>query len=105
MGIAQSLYEGIDIPGRGPVGLITYMRTDSLRISPEAIDSSRRYIQETMGDTYLPEKPNHYMPNEKAQDAHEAIRATDPFLTPASLKGYLNPEQFRLYELIWNRVL
>ena len=105
MGIAQSLYEGIDIPGRGPVGLITYMRTDSLRISPEAIDSSRRYIQETMGDTYLPEKPNHYMPNEKAQDAHEAIRATDPFLTPASLKGYLNPEQFRLYELIWNRFI
>ena len=105
MGIAQSLYEGIDIPGRGPVGLITYMRTDSLRISPEAIDASRRYIQETMGDDYLPDKPNYYMPKEKAQDAHEAIRATDPFLTPASLKGYLNPEQFRLYELIWNRFI
>lgn len=105
MGIAQSLYEGIDIPGRGPVGLITYMRTDSLRISPEAIESSRRYIGEAMGDAYLPEKPNYYTPKEKAQDAHEAIRPTDPFLTPAFLKGYLNPEQFRLYELIWNRFI
>ena len=103
MRIAQSLYEGIDIPGRGPVGLITYMRTDSLRLAPEAIASSRRYIEERIGGTYLPGKPNFFMPSGKAQDAHEAIRATDPFLTPESLKDHLRPEQFRLYDLIWRR--
>ena len=103
MRIAQSLYEGVEIPGRGPVGLITYMRTDSLRLSPEAISSSRRYIEERIGADYLPEKPNFYTPKGKAQDAHEAIRATDPFLTPDSLRDYLRPEQFKLYELIWNR--
>ncbi|MDL2264256.1 type I DNA topoisomerase, partial [Synergistaceae bacterium OttesenSCG-928-I11] len=103
MRIAQSLYEGVEIPGRGPVGLITYMRTDSLRLAPEAIASSRRYIEERIGKDYLPEKPNIYTPKGKAQDAHEAIRATDPFLTPESLKPHLRPEQFKLYELIWNR--
>ena len=103
MRIAQSLYEGVEIPGRGPVGLITYMRTDSLRLSPEAIDSSRKYIEERIGADYLPEKPNTYTPKGKAQDAHEAIRATDPFLTPESLKEHLRQEQFKLYELIWNR--
>ncbi len=103
MRIAQSLYEGVEIPGRGPVGLITYMRTDSLRLSPEALDASRRYIGERLGPEYLPEKPNFYTPKGKAQDAHEAIRATDPFLTPESLKPHLRPEQFRLYELIWSR--
>lgn len=105
MRIAQSLYEGVEIPGRGPVGLITYMRTDSLRLSPEALDSSRRYIGERIGDEYLPEKPNFYTPKGKAQDAHEAIRATDPFLTPEMLKPHLRPEQFRLYEMIWNRFI
>jgi len=105
MRIAQSLYEGVEIPGRGPVGLITYMRTDSLRLAPEALDSSRRYIEGHLGKEYLPDKPNFFTPKGKAQDAHEAIRATDPFLTPESLKPYLRPEQFRLYELIWNRFI
>ena len=105
MRIAQSLYEGVEIPGRGPVGLITYMRTDSLRLAPEALDSSRKYIQQRIGEEYLPEKPNFYTPKGKAQDAHEAIRATDPFLTPEMLKPHLRPEQFRLYELIWNRFI
>jgi DNA topoisomerase-1 len=105
MRIAQSLYEGVDIPGRGPVGLITYMRTDSLRLAPEAIESSREYIGQNIGAEYLPEKPNIYTPKGKAQDAHEAIRATDPWLTPESLKPHLRQEQFRLYELIWNRFI
>ena len=103
MRIAQSLYEGVEIPGRGPVGLITYMRTDSLRLAPEAIESSRNYIKEMIGSEYLPEKPNSYTPKGKAQDAHEAIRATDPFLTPESLREHLRPEQFRLYDMIWRR--
>jgi DNA topoisomerase-1 len=105
MRIAQSLYEGIEIPGRGPVGLITYMRTDSLRLAPEAIESSRKYIEQHIGPEYLPERPNFYTPKGKAQDAHEAIRATDSYLTPESLKPYLRPEQFRLYELIWTRFI
>ncbi|MDR1885601.1 MAG: type I DNA topoisomerase, partial [Synergistaceae bacterium] len=105
MRIAQSLYEGVEIPGRGPVGLITYMRTDSLRLAPEAIEASRRYIESNIGPEYLPERPNVYTPKGKAQDAHEAIRATDPFLTPESLKPHLRGEQFRLYELIWNRFI
>lgn len=105
MRIAQSLYEGVEIPGRGPVGLITYMRTDSLRLAPEALDSSRRYIKENMGAEYLPDKPNFYSSKGKAQDGHEAIRATDPFIIPESVKPHLRPEQFRLYELIWKRFI
>ena len=105
MRIVQSLYEGVEIPGRGPIELITYIRTDSLRLSPEALDSSRRYIAKSMGADYLPDKPNVYSPKGKAQDAHEAIRATDPFLEPNSIKAHLRPEQFRLYELIWNRFI
>lgn len=105
MRIAQTLYEGIDIPGRGPTGLITYMRTDSLRIAPEALDSSREYILQSFGSEYLPESPNEYVPKGKSQDAHEAIRATDAFITPQSIKNYLTPEQFRLYELIWSRFI
>ena len=105
MRIAQSLYEGVEIPGRGPVGLITYMRTDSLRLAPEALDSSRRYIKENMGAEFLPDKPNFYSSKGKAQDGHEAIRATDPFITPDSVRAHLRPEQFRLYELIWKRFI
>jgi len=105
MRIAQSLYEGIDIPGRGPTGLITYMRTDSLRLAPEAVDASRGYIKDNYGSEYLPNVPNEYTPKGKAQDAHEAIRATDPGLTPESLKPYLSPEQFRLYDIIWRRFI
>ncbi|MCC8058649.1 type I DNA topoisomerase [Cloacibacillus sp.] len=105
MRIAQALYEGIEIPGRGPTGLITYMRTDSLRLAPEAIESSRAFIANSFGGNYLPDKPNEYMPKGKAQDAHEAIRATDPMLTPESIKDYLTLEQYRLYELIWSRFI
>jgi len=103
MRVAQSLYEGVEIPGRGPVGLITYMRTDSLRLAPEALDSSRRFIEKNIGADYLPARPNIFTPKGRAQDAHEAIRATDPFLTPDSLKPHLTPEQFKLYDLIWRR--
>ena len=103
MRIAQSLYEGIDIPGRGPTGLITYMRTDSLRIAPEALESSRNFILESYGSKYLPENVNTYASKTRSQDAHEAIRATDPYITPESLKSSLSPEQYRLYELIWSR--
>jgi len=103
MRIAQSLYEGVEIPGRGATGLITYMRTDSLRLAPEAIEASRRYILENIGKDYLPPKHNEYTPRERSQDGHEAIRATDPFITPQSVKDHLTPEQFKLYELIWSR--
>lgn len=105
MRIAQSLYEGVDIPGRGPTGLITYMRTDSLRISPEAAESSRRYILEKFGAQYLPKTPNAYADKARSQDAHEAIRATDPDISPDSVKDSLTPEQYRLYELIWSRFI
>ena len=103
MRIAQSLYEGVEIPGRGPTGLITYMRTDSLRLAPEAIEAARSYILENIGEKYLPPRPNEYMPKGKAQDGHEAIRATDPSVTPESVKQHLTPEQSKLYELIWSR--
>ncbi|NLV82469.1 MAG: type I DNA topoisomerase [Synergistaceae bacterium] len=103
MRIAQSLYEGVEIPGRGPTGLITYMRTDSLRIAPEAITSSRKYIEEVLGKNYLPSKPNEHTLKSKSQEGHEAIRATDPFITPDSIKGNLSPEQYKLYQLIWSR--
>ena len=105
MRIAQSLYEGVDIPGRGPTGLITYMRTDSLRLAPEAIDASRSFIASSFGEKYLPAKPKVYSPKGRAQDAHEAIRATDANLTPESVKEHLTQEQYRLYELIWSRFI
>ncbi|MDR3230655.1 MAG: type I DNA topoisomerase [Synergistaceae bacterium] len=103
MRIAQDLYEGIDIPGRGQTGMITYMRTDSLRLASEAIDACRAYISSSRGSRYLPEKPNIYMASARAQDAHEAIRPTDVTLTPESVKSALSAEQFRLYDLIWRR--
>lgn len=105
MRVAQSLYEGVELPGRGPTGLITYMRTDSMRLSPDAIAASRRYIEERIGAEYLPEKPNYFSSGAGAQDAHEAIRATDPFITPESIKEHLTNEQFRLYQLIWERFI
>ncbi len=105
MRIAQSLYEGVDIPGKGPIGLITYMRTDSLRISPEAVGSSNKFILDNYGKKYLPKSTNTYASKARSQDAHEAIRATDPFITPESVKGCLTPEQYRLYELIWSRFI
>jgi DNA topoisomerase-1 len=105
MRAAQMLYEGIEIPGRGPTGLITYMRTDSLRLAPEAIESSRKFIGANIGEEYLPEKPNIFTPKGRAQDAHEAIRATDPSLAPESLKPHLTSDQFKVYDLIWRRFI
>ncbi len=101
---AQILYEGIEL-GDDTVGLITYMRTDSMRISPEAIGAARGFIQSEFGDTYLSPKARQYSKakGKRTQDAHEAIRPTDVTRTPASVKKYLKRDEFRLYELIWNR--
>jgi len=104
MRAAQALYEGITIPGEGPVGLITYMRTDSTHISGEALTAARAYIGKTFGDRYLPEKPNFYSSSNKAaQEAHEAIRPTDPARTPDSVKKALTEDQYKVYRLIWER--
>jgi DNA topoisomerase-1 len=105
MRIAQRLYEGVDLP-EGTVGLITYMRTDSVRVSPEALQAARVVIGEVFGPEYLPEAPRVYK-NRKAgvQDAHEAIRPTDPRRTPESVRKYLSEEEYRLYDLIWRRFL
>jgi DNA topoisomerase-1 len=103
MRVAQDLYEGVDLPGRGHTGMITYMRTDSLRISEEAIGACRGYISSHYDSRYLPEKPNHYTATGRSQDAHEAIRPTDVNITPDSVKSALSPEQFKLYDLIWRR--
>ena len=103
MRIAQQLYEGIDI-GSGTVGLITYMRTDSLSLADEAIAQIRGYIKENFAPEYLPKLPVGYKTKSKnAQEAHEAIRPTDISRTPASLEKFLTPEQFKLYEMIWKR--
>ncbi|MHC4562460.1 MAG: type I DNA topoisomerase [Planctomycetota bacterium] len=103
MRIAQQLYEGIDIPGEGTTGLITYMRTDSRHLSNEAISHVRDLIGNDFGDSYLPEKPNLYSSGERAQEAHEAVRPTNAARRPEDLRDSLTPEQFRLYELIWKR--
>ncbi len=103
MAIAQQLYEGVDIKGEGTVGLITYMRTDSLRLSEEAIASVRSFIQGRYGPGYCPGKPNHYKAKASAQDAHEAIRPSNVNWTPESVKKDLTGEQYRLYRLIWSR--
>ena len=104
MGVAQRLYEGVEIGSEGTVGLITYMRTDSTRVSPDAIAEAREYIAR-LGSAYLPEKPNSYAgkKQEQAQDAHEAIRPTSVAFTPESIRKYLSDEQYRLYKLIWQR--
>ncbi len=104
MRVAQQLYEGIDVDGEGPVGLITYMRTDSTNLSGEALSTVRDFINREYGEPYLPEKPNFYgKRQERAQEAHEAVRPTDPRRTPEQLKSRLTAEQFKLYELIWKR--
>ena len=105
MAIAQQLYEGIDITGEGTVGLITYMRTDSLRLSEEALASARRFITGRYGQEYCPASPRHYKAKATAQDAHEAIRPSNVELTPEKIKGDLTNEQYRLYRLIWSRFL
>jgi DNA topoisomerase-1 len=103
MKVAQELYEGIDLGADGPVGLITYMRTDSLRVSQESIDSVRALITQEYGPPYLPEKPNRFAAGKLAQEAHEAIRPTDLSLTPDKLKGRLSIDQLKLYTLIYRR--
>lgn len=105
MMLAQNLYEGVEIPGHGHVGLITYMRTDSTRISDEMIKQVRPYISETYGEDYLPAKPNVFSKSKEAQDAHEAIRPTSLFFPPSALTGILSRDQLRLYTLIWNRFI
>ena len=103
MSIAQQLYEGVEITGQGSVGLITYMRTDSLRLSEEAISAARGFIGERYGDRYLPSQPRRFKTKAGAQDAHEAIRPTDVRLTPELVRKDLTQEQYRLYRLIWGR--
>ena len=105
MSIAQQLYEGVDIQGEGTVGLITYMRTDSLRLSDEAIAAARQFAAARYGEKYLPDTPRRFKTKAGAQDAHEAIRPSNVELTPESIKKDLTPEQFRLYKLIWSRFL
>ena len=104
MRVAQQLYEGVDVGnGDGPVGLITYMRTDSRALSAESIGAVRSLITDNYGQDYLPAKPNRYGSSKRAQEAHEAIRPTNVGLTPEALKGRLSTEQYKLYDLIWRR--
>ena len=105
MMIAQQLYEGIELGGKGAIGLISYIRTDSVRIANEALQSARAFIGMRYGDKYVPEKPNYYKGRNDAQDAHEAIRPTSIDNEPAQIKDYLSGEQFRLYKLIYERFL
>lgn len=103
MQVVQQLYEGIDLAGEGTQGLVTYIRTDSVRISDEALNALRSYIPVKYGPEYLPDKPNEYKGRKNAQDAHEAIRPTSIERTPESIKSSLTREQFMLYRLIYNR--
>ena len=105
MKAAQELYEGVDIKDMGPTGLITYMRTDSTRISDEARAAAYDYIGKTYGEEYIPKTPNKYKSKGSAQDGHEAIRPSHPELTPAVVKSSLSNDQFKLYKLIWERFM
>src|SRR5687767_6179910 len=105
MMVAQKLYEGIELGAEGSVGLITYMRTDSTRVSDAALGETRDFISKQYGAPYLPEKAIHYRSKKDAQDAHEAIRPTDITRTPDSLASYLNNDELRLYRLIWQRMV
>lgn len=105
MKTAQELYEGIEIEGQGAVGLITYMRTDSLRISDEAKAAAAEMIKNTYGADYLPDKPRTFKSKNNAQDAHEAIRPSTIDLTPSAVKSSLSSDQFKLYRLIWDRFI
>ena len=105
MKVAQQLYEGVDIEGIGATGLITYMRTDSLRISEEARAAANGYITKTFGEDYLPAKPRYFKTKSGAQDAHEAIRPTVIDLEPDKIKASLTSEQYKLYKLIWSRFI
>lgn len=105
MSIAQKLYEGMEVKGHGSVGLITYMRTDSTRISNEAVASAKNYIEETFGKEYYPKTPKVYKGKKNAQDAHEAIRPSDVTITPEVMKASVKPEEYKLYKLIWERFM
>jgi len=105
MSTAQRLYEGVELGKEGLVGLITYMRSDSVRVSDTALGEVRKFIETEFGDKYLPEKPNFYKGKKDAQDAHEAIRPTDPSRTPESVAGFLKPDELKLYKLIWQRFI
>lgn len=105
MSIAQGLYEGIDLGTEGPEGLITYMRTDSVRVAPEAVAEARNFIRETYGEEYIPTDAKQYSSQKSAQDAHEAIRPTNLNHPPETIKRYLTKDQFSLYQLIWRRFL
>ncbi len=105
MRTAQELYEGVEIGSEGAVGLITYMRTDSMRIAPQALDAVRDFIKTNYAPDYLPAKPNTFSSKKKArtQDAHEAVRPTDVYRRPGEVRKHLTPDQFKLYQLIWRR--
>ncbi len=103
MVVAQQLYEGIEISDEGPVGLITYMRTDAVRLNEDAVQQARKYIEGKFGKAFLPAEPNVYRSRKTAQGAHEAIRPTDVKRTPETLKGNLSKDQLKLYQLIWTR--
>ncbi len=104
MMVAQQLYEGIELPGEeAAVGLITYMRTDSVRVADQALEDARGHIRSQYGDAYVPEQPNRYKVKSTAQDAHEAIRPTSMQYHPDAVRAYLSPDQYYLYRLIWNR--
>ncbi|QMV18073.1 type I DNA topoisomerase [Granulicella sp. 5B5] len=105
MGVAQRLYEGVEIGNEGTVGLITYMRTDSTNLSADAVREIREWVGKKLGDKYLPEKPNVYKSKKDAQEAHEAIRPTNVEYVPEQIRRYLSDEQYRLYKLIWERAV
>ena len=103
MSVAQKLYEGVELGREGPVGLITYMRTDSVRISPNAVEEARNFVSERYGSEYVPKKPNLFKVKKAAQDAHECIRPTFPSKHPEQLRKFLTDEQHKLYSLVWKR--
>jgi len=106
MMVAQQLYEGIELPGEdAPIGLITYMRTDSVRVSEQALEEVREQVRSQFGDAYVPEQPNRFKVKANAQDAHEAIRPTSMRYSPEEVRAHLTPDQYYLYRLIWNRFM
>ncbi len=105
MSAAQQLYEGVDVPGKGTLGLITYMRTDSLRLNPDAQNAARTIIAEKFGKEYLPKAPRNYKTGKNAQDAHEAIRPSVPSIEPEMIKASVSADLYKLYKLIWERFI
>ena len=105
MKAAQELYEGVDVEGLGTVGLITYMRTDSLRISEEARAAGNQFILDQYGEKYLPKKPRYFKSKGNVQDGHEAIRPSMPGVTPAQVKSSLTSDQYKIYKLVWERFI